>query len=154
MSYELESMIQLTLSRVICYNEDSSHHDNPWWAASYSLQVIQLSAEELNRISAKPTGGPAIPLIPLRYGEPCIRRVVPLALAMLSASNPRIEIIDTLSKLSHDADSEVGVTCCTELFCYRGVFTWYGDGDGGLIHYKWDHWYRVEEFLNLHNFMK
>jgi len=43
----------------------------------------------------------------LRYGEPCIRRVVPLALAMLSASNPRIEIIDTLSKLSHDADSEV-----------------------------------------------
>ncbi|KAL5255103.1 hypothetical protein ACHWQZ_G014515 [Mnemiopsis leidyi] len=43
----------------------------------------------------------------LRYGEPCIRRVVPLALAMLSASNPKLEIIDTLSKLSHDSDSEV-----------------------------------------------
>ena len=43
----------------------------------------------------------------LSYGEPCIRRVVPLALAMLSASNPKLEIIDTLSKLSHDSDSEV-----------------------------------------------
>ena len=43
------------------------------------------------------------------YGEPCIRRVVPLALAMLSASNPKLEIIDTLSKLSHDSDSEVSV---------------------------------------------
>lgn len=43
----------------------------------------------------------------LRYGEPCIRRIVPLALAMLSASNPKLDIIDTLSKLSHDSDPEV-----------------------------------------------
>lgn len=43
----------------------------------------------------------------LRYGEPCIRRIVPLALGVLSASNPRLEIIDTLSKLSHDSDAEV-----------------------------------------------
>lgn len=36
-----------------------------------------------------------------------IRRAVPLALAILSASNPQLSIIDTLSKLSHDNDAEV-----------------------------------------------
>eukprot|EP00795_Rhopilema_esculentum_P012677 gene12677-3387_t len=43
----------------------------------------------------------------LQYGEPVIRRSVPLALGLLSASNPRLSIIDTLSKLSHDHDVEV-----------------------------------------------
>ena len=43
----------------------------------------------------------------LQYGEPVIRRAVPLALAILSASNPQLSIIDTLSKLSHDNDAEV-----------------------------------------------
>uniref|UniRef100_A0A096MCN6 26S proteasome non-ATPase regulatory subunit 2 n=1 Tax=Poecilia formosa TaxID=48698 RepID=A0A096MCN6_POEFO len=43
----------------------------------------------------------------LRYGEPTLRRAVPLALALISASNPRLNILDTLSKFSHDADPEV-----------------------------------------------
>jgi len=43
----------------------------------------------------------------LRYGEPVIRRAVPLALALISASNPKLQILDTLSKFSHDQDSEV-----------------------------------------------
>ena len=43
----------------------------------------------------------------LRYGEPVIRRAVPLALALISASNPTIQIMDTLSKFSHDHDAEV-----------------------------------------------
>ena len=46
-------------------------------------------------------------LLQLQYGEPVIRRAVPLALAILSASNPQLSIIDTLSKLSHDNDAEV-----------------------------------------------
>jgi 26S proteasome regulatory subunit N1 len=36
-----------------------------------------------------------------------IKRAVPLALALLSVSNPKLNIIDTLSKFSHDADHEV-----------------------------------------------
>ncbi len=32
---------------------------------------------------------------------------MPLALALLSVSNPKLNIIDTLSKFSHDADHEV-----------------------------------------------
>ncbi len=43
----------------------------------------------------------------LHYGEPVIKRAVPLALALLSVSNPKISILDTLSKFSHDADPEV-----------------------------------------------
>uniref|UniRef100_A0A4W3HXI2 Proteasome 26S subunit ubiquitin receptor, non-ATPase 2 n=1 Tax=Callorhinchus milii TaxID=7868 RepID=A0A4W3HXI2_CALMI len=45
--------------------------------------------------------------IGLRYGEPILRRAVPLALALISVSNPRLSILDTLSKFSHDADPEV-----------------------------------------------
>jgi len=43
----------------------------------------------------------------LRYGEPVIRRAVPLALALISASNPNLQILDTLGKFSHDSDPEV-----------------------------------------------
>ena len=43
----------------------------------------------------------------LHYGDPVIKRAVPLALGLISLSNPKISILDTLSKFSHDADSEV-----------------------------------------------
>lgn len=45
----------------------------------------------------------------LQYGEPTVRRVVPLALGLLSISNPKIPVMDTLSKLSHDHDEEVSM---------------------------------------------
>eukprot|EP01103_Thecamoeba_quadrilineata_P019196 TRINITY_DN766_c0_g4_i1.p1 TRINITY_DN766_c0_g4~~TRINITY_DN766_c0_g4_i1.p1 ORF type:complete len:865 (-),score=217.23 TRINITY_DN766_c0_g4_i1:30-2624(-) len=45
----------------------------------------------------------------LQYGEPVIRRAVPLALGLVSISNPRISVMDTLSKLSHDSDAEVAM---------------------------------------------
>jgi len=43
----------------------------------------------------------------MRYCEPVIRRAVPLALALISVSNPQLPILDTLSKFSHDTDAEV-----------------------------------------------
>lgn len=46
-------------------------------------------------------------VLQLRYGEVVIKRAVPLALALLSPSNPRLQILDTLSKFSHDSDQEV-----------------------------------------------
>ncbi|KAJ3200893.1 proteasome regulatory particle base subunit, partial [Dinochytrium kinnereticum] len=45
----------------------------------------------------------------MHYGEPVIRRAVPLALALQSASNPSVAILDILSKYSHDNDQEVAV---------------------------------------------
>ena len=43
----------------------------------------------------------------LQYGEVNLRRVVPLAVGILHMSNPKPTVIDMLSKLSHDGDSEV-----------------------------------------------
>eukprot|EP01117_Protostelium_nocturnum_P011638 TRINITY_DN422_c0_g1_i3.p1 TRINITY_DN422_c0_g1~~TRINITY_DN422_c0_g1_i3.p1 ORF type:complete len:870 (-),score=199.11 TRINITY_DN422_c0_g1_i3:83-2692(-) len=45
----------------------------------------------------------------LQYCEPSVRRAVPIALGLLSVSNPRINVMDTLSKLSHDSDEEVAL---------------------------------------------
>ncbi|KAE9414791.1 hypothetical protein Angca_006864, partial [Angiostrongylus cantonensis] len=42
----------------------------------------------------------------IRYGETVIRRAVPLALALTSISNPQLNILETLSKFSHDADGD------------------------------------------------
>lgn len=43
----------------------------------------------------------------LHYGELPVRRVVPLALALLYLSNPEYSVIDQLSRLSHDGDAEI-----------------------------------------------
>ncbi|KAL5066259.1 hypothetical protein RYX36_027996 [Vicia faba] len=43
----------------------------------------------------------------LQYGEQNYRRAVPLALGLLCISNPKVNVMDTLSRLSHDTDSEV-----------------------------------------------
>ena len=45
----------------------------------------------------------------MHYGEPVIRKAVPLALGLLCASNPLISILDILSKYSHDHDLDVAV---------------------------------------------
>ncbi|KAJ3151446.1 proteasome regulatory particle base subunit, partial [Irineochytrium annulatum] len=45
----------------------------------------------------------------MHYGEPVIRRAVPLALGVLCASNPAVNVLDILSKYSHDNDSEVAI---------------------------------------------
>jgi len=45
----------------------------------------------------------------LQYGELPMRRAVPIALALLSLSNPKVTVIDTLAKLSHDADQDVAL---------------------------------------------
>lgn len=46
----------------------------------------------------------------LQYGEITIRRAVPLALGVLHISNPKVTVIDTLSKLSHDADQDTALS--------------------------------------------
>jgi len=49
----------------------------------------------------------------LRYGESMVKRAVPLALALISVSNAKINILETLSKFSHDSDTEVA---CNAIF--------------------------------------
>uniref|UniRef100_A0A0E0N9T5 26S proteasome non-ATPase regulatory subunit 2 homolog n=1 Tax=Oryza rufipogon TaxID=4529 RepID=A0A0E0N9T5_ORYRU len=51
----------------------------------------------------------------LQYGEQNIRRAVPLALGILCISNPKVNVIDTLSRLSHDADADVSMAAIISL---------------------------------------
>lgn len=45
----------------------------------------------------------------MHYGEANIRRAVPLAMALISPSNPQMKVYDTLSRYSHDNDNDVAV---------------------------------------------
>ncbi|KAI1798120.1 armadillo-type protein [Ganoderma leucocontextum] len=45
----------------------------------------------------------------MHYGEPIVRKTVPLALGLVSASNPQMPVMDTLSKYSHDNDLQVAL---------------------------------------------
>jgi hypothetical protein len=45
----------------------------------------------------------------MTYGEPQIRKCVPLALGLISSSKPQLPIIDALSKYSHDQDLDVAL---------------------------------------------
>lgn len=45
----------------------------------------------------------------MHYGGPNIRRAVPLAMGLISPSNPQMKIYDTLSRYSHDNDSAVAI---------------------------------------------
>ncbi|XP_065875122.1 26S proteasome non-ATPase regulatory subunit 2 homolog A-like [Euphorbia lathyris] len=51
----------------------------------------------------------------LQYGEQNIRRAVPLALGLLCISNPKVDVMNTLSRLSHDTDSEVAMAAVMSL---------------------------------------
>ncbi|XP_076259804.1 26S proteasome non-ATPase regulatory subunit 2-like [Rhynchophorus ferrugineus] len=48
-----------------------------------------------------------------KYGEPSVRRAVPLAIAISSISNPQLSVLDVLTKYSHDPDDEVA---CNAIF--------------------------------------
>ncbi|PFH58233.1 hypothetical protein XA68_13996 [Ophiocordyceps unilateralis] len=45
----------------------------------------------------------------MHYGEPNIRKAVPLAMGLISPSNPQMKVYDTLSRYSHDNDPEVAM---------------------------------------------
>lgn len=46
----------------------------------------------------------------MHYGEPVIRRTVPLAIGLVSVSNPQLTLLDTLSRYSHDHDLDVALS--------------------------------------------
>lgn len=45
----------------------------------------------------------------MQYGESVIRRAIPLALGLLCASNPLFNVLDILSKYSHDNDQDTAL---------------------------------------------
>lgn len=45
----------------------------------------------------------------MHYGEPNIRKAVPLAMGLISPSNPQMKVYDTLSRYTHDNDNDVAL---------------------------------------------
>lgn len=45
----------------------------------------------------------------MHYGEPNIRKAVPLAMGLITPSNPQMKVYDTLSRYSHDNDNDVAI---------------------------------------------
>ncbi|KAF4552118.1 26S proteasome regulatory subunit rpn-1-like protein [Elsinoe fawcettii] len=45
----------------------------------------------------------------MHYGGPNIRKAVPLAMGLISPSNPQMKVYDTLSRYSHDNDNDVAI---------------------------------------------
>ncbi|KAL7603088.1 hypothetical protein Lser_V15G17043 [Lactuca serriola] len=58
----------------------------------------------------------------LQYGEQNIRKAVPLALGLLSISNPKVHVMDTLSRLTHDADTKVAMCFENEFLIKAALF--------------------------------
>lgn len=79
----------------------------------------------------------------LRYGEPVIRRAVPLALALISTSNPKLQVLDVLSKFSHDSDAEVAHNSILAMGIV-GAGTTYA-----WFYYYYHSWYCMVLFHNL-----
>lgn len=52
---------------------------------------------------------PDVQSLQMAYGDPVVRKAVPLALGLISASNPQLSILETLSRYSHDNDLEVAI---------------------------------------------
>lgn len=73
-------------------------------SVAVSVQCIDMHHMEVVFSSVR---SDLFPPMQLRYGDPVIRRAVPLALGLLSTSNPQLPILDTLSKFSHDSDPTV-----------------------------------------------
>jgi 26S proteasome regulatory subunit N1 len=51
----------------------------------------------------------------LQYGEPIIRRTVPLAIGLLKISNPEVATLDLLNKLAYDSDKGVSMSAILAL---------------------------------------
>ncbi|EDV28694.1 uncharacterized protein TRIADDRAFT_36957 [Trichoplax adhaerens] len=86
-------------------NKDKSNKDIDY-SSTQAISVISISlmamCDEISSEMALRIFGHM-----LSYCDSEVRRAIPLALGLLSASNPQLAVVDTLSKLSHDHDTEV-----------------------------------------------
>lgn len=58
----------------------------------------------------------------LQYGEPTIRKTVPLAIGLLRVSNPDVKTLDLLNKLAYDSDADVAMSAIFALgLCGAGT---------------------------------
>jgi 26S proteasome regulatory subunit N1 len=80
--------------------------DEPWRTAHLGAAVLGVALVALGEDCGAQMASRSLEHV-LQYGEPGARRGVPVALALLNASSPGARAVDTLARLSHDADADV-----------------------------------------------
>ena len=86
--------------------EDKDKHNGEQLVQSYAILGLSLISmgEEVGQDMILRQFGHL-----MHYGEPNIRKAVPLAMGLISPSNPQMKIYDTLSRYSHDNDNDVAI---------------------------------------------
>ncbi|CAL5391902.1 unnamed protein product [Camellia sinensis] len=81
----------------------------------------------------------------LQHGEQNIRRAVPLALGRLCISNPKVNVMDTLNRLSHDTDTEVAMAGVISLGLIGAGTN--NDRIAGMLHNLSSYYYKEASLL-------
>lgn len=98
---KVQSLLHLCSEHVDTSGEGKTESDDMYQAFAVLGVALVAMGEEIGTDMALRTFNHL-----LQYGEPVIRRAVPLGMALLCVSNPKLTVLDTLSKLSHDADGD------------------------------------------------
>jgi 26S proteasome regulatory subunit N1 len=92
----------------LCGEHIEAEENEEWKAAHQAVAALGLGLVACGEELGSQMAHRALEHL-LTYGEATVRRGVPLALALLNVSNPDVSVMDTLSRLSHDADVEVAM---------------------------------------------
>lgn len=99
-------VVQQLLAACGQHVEAASEEGKSWMAVHQGASVLGLALVAMAEPLGSSMAGRSLEHL-LQYGDPPVRRAVPLALALLNVSAPDVTAMDTLSRLSHDADTEV-----------------------------------------------
>mmetsp|Transcript_11472 Transcript_11472/g.20271 ORF Transcript_11472/g.20271 Transcript_11472/m.20271 type:complete len:903 (-) Transcript_11472:384-3092(-) len=86
--------------------EGAAEEGKGWMASHQGAAVLGLAMVGMAEPLGSAMAGRALEHL-LQYGDPAVRRAVPLALSLAHVSDPDMSSMDSLSRLSHDTDSEV-----------------------------------------------
>lgn len=99
---KIQQMLHLTADH-LTFEEDKDP-DNMYQAlATIGIALIAMGEDVGTEMTLRQFGHL------MHYSDPIIRKAVPLALGLLSASNPQMKVFETLSRYSHDNDLDVAV---------------------------------------------
>lgn len=100
---KFQSMLHLCTDKVDVSETEKEGDDLFQAYAVLSLALIAMGEDVGSEMAIRQFGHL------MHYGEPVIRKAVPLAMGLISASSPQMKIYETLSRYSHDNDGDVAI---------------------------------------------
>ena len=100
---KLQELLHLCNDHIEEKNEDKEGDELIQTYAVIGLSLISMGEEVGQEMVLRQFGHL------MHYGEANIRKAVPLAMGLISPSNPQMKVYDTLSRYSHDNDNDVAI---------------------------------------------